>query len=260
MDSSAWNKAAWDRAVAEGDNPYTRVVSPEQIAAARQGVWALYLSDCKPVPRGWFPELAGLRVLCLASGGGQQGPILAALGARVTVLDVSPRQLAQDRFVAEREGLEIRLVEGDMADLSSFADASLDLIVNPPSTLFVPDLAPIWRECFRVLAPGGVLMTGFLNPDEFMFDHVALDREGVFVVKHPLPYVEHETLDPEALAQRISDQEMFHFSHSMEAQLGGLIDAGFVITGFYEDRRPPDDNTPVRHYMPTYYIARATKL
>jgi ubiquinone/menaquinone biosynthesis C-methylase UbiE len=260
MQSHAWNKAAWDHAVDEGMNPYTTVVSPEEVAAARQGRWSLYLSDCKPVPKDWLPSLQGLKVLCLASGGGQQAPIFAALGAEVTLLDASPRQLAQDRFVAERDSLSIRLVEGDMADLSAFADESFGLIFNAPSTLFIPDVMPVWRECYRVLQPGGVLMTGFLNPDEFVFDHVALDTEGAFVVKYPLPYVEHETLSPEALEERIRARAMFHFSHTMEAQLGGLTQAGFVLTGFYEDRRPEADGNPIRHFMPSYYVARAQKL
>lgn len=254
------NRAAWDRAVAEGDNPYTKAISAERIAAARQGDWSLALSSCRPVPREWFPPLSGLAVLCLASGGGQQAPIFAALGAEVTLLDASPQQLAQDRYVAERDHLSIRLVEGDMADLSAFDDASFGLIYNPPSTLFVPDLEPVWRECYRVLQPGGVLMTGFMNPDEFVFDDAALDNEGVFVVKHRLPYVEHETLSPEELARRTQNQEMFHFSHSMEAQLGGLTSAGFVITGFYEDRRSEEDGNPIRHVMPSTFVARALKL
>ena len=101
------NKAAWDQAVDEGTNPYTNVVSPEAVAEASQGTWALYLSDCKPVPIDWFPDLVGLKVLCLASGGGQQAPIFAALGAEVTLLDASPRLLAQDQFVAERLGVRI---------------------------------------------------------------------------------------------------------------------------------------------------------
>jgi ubiquinone/menaquinone biosynthesis C-methylase UbiE len=232
------NKNAWDEAVDEGTNPYTKVVSPEEIAAAKQGKWSLYLSDCKPVPKEWFPILSGSKVLCLASGGGQQAPIFAALGAEVTLLDASPRQLAQDQFVAERDSLNIKIVEGDMADLSAFEDEYFDLIFNPPSTLFVPDLKSVWGECCRVLQAGGVLMTGFMNPDEFIFDPDALDSEGAFVVKHSLPYVEHETLSQEALEQRVRNKEMFHFSHTMEAQLGGLTKAGFVITGFYEDRRP----------------------
>jgi SAM-dependent methyltransferase len=260
MNSFALNKAAWDRAVSEGDNPYTKVVSTEEVAAARRGEWSLYLSDCRPVPRDWFPRLEGLRVLCLASGGGQQAPILAALGAEVTVLDASPQQLAQDKYVAKREGLAIRLVEGDMADLSAFADESFGLIVNPPSTLFVPDVAPIWRECRRVLAAGGTLLTGFLNPDEFIFDIDALDASGQFVVRHPLPYVEHEALSEEARAARIREQGMFHFSHTMEAHIGGLANNGFAITGFFEDRRPEADGNPIRHYMPSYYVLRAVKV
>lgn len=254
------NKAAWDQAVSAGTNPYTKIVSAEQIAAARQGNWSLYLSDCKPVPKEWFPDLPGLRLLCLASGGGQQAPILAAFGAKVTLLDASSEQLAQDRFVAQRDDLEFNIVEGDMGDLSNFANGSFDLIFNPPSTLFVPDLEPVWRECYRVLRVGGVLMTGFMNPDEFIFDQEALDTQGTLVVKHPLPYVEYETLGKDELAEHIRQKKMFHFSHTMESQLGGILKAGFVMTGFYEDYRPEEDGNPIRHYMPSYYVVRAQKV
>lgn len=265
------NKNAWDHAVAEGSNPYNpaiaegsdpiaQVVTSEKIAAARQGNWSIYISDIKPVPREWFPSLQDLKVLCLASGGGQQAPIFAALGAEVTLLDASPRQLVKDQFVAERDNLKIRLIEGDMADLSTFEDGRFDLIFNPISTLFTPDLKPVWSECYRVLRADGVLITGFLNPDEFIFDDKAIDNEGILVVKYSLPYAQHETLTQEELEQHIRNKKMFHFSHTMEAQLGGLIKAGFVITGFYEDRRSDEDGNPIRFYMPSYYVIRAKKM
>jgi ubiquinone/menaquinone biosynthesis C-methylase UbiE len=257
MDIQGLNRTAWDKAVEAGENPYTQVVSSQQVADARAGSWAIHLSEHRTVPREWFPSLSGLRVLCLAAGGGQQAPILAAAGAEVTLLDGPPRQLGQDAFVAERDGLELRLVQGDMADLSAFGDARFDLVVNPISTLFVPDVGKVWRECRRVLVSHGVLIAGFMNPDEFVFDPDALDERGDFVVRYPLPYVEHETLDAAALEARIAAGEMFHFSHTMEAQLGGMIDAGFVIAGFYEDRRTEEDGNPIRFYMPSQFIVRA---
>ena len=98
---AAHNRSAWDREVDSG-NEWTVPVGPEVIAAARAGTWSVVLIGYDPVPRDWFPAtLAGADVLCLASGGGQQGPVLAAAGAQVTVLDNSSRQLAQDRLVQD---------------------------------------------------------------------------------------------------------------------------------------------------------------
>jgi len=163
MEVRNYNRQAWDRQVA-ADNPWTRPVSPGEIAAARVGQWQIVLTPTKPVPRAWFPNLRGCKVLCLAAGGGQQAPILAAAGARVTCLDNSPAQLAQDRMVADRDGLRLETVEGDMCDLSCFVDGAFELIVHPCANCFVPELASLWCESFRVLRPGGVLLSGFTNP------------------------------------------------------------------------------------------------
>lgn len=135
MDVCNHNRAAWDRNV-ETQNPWTQPVGREIVERARQGQFELFLTPTKPVPLDWFPELSGTPTLCLASGGGQQGPLLAAAGALVTVFDNSPKQLGQDCLVAEREGLSIDTVEGDMADLSAFSDATFDLVVLLPGRGF----------------------------------------------------------------------------------------------------------------------------
>src|SRR6185369_15400348 len=165
FDVCRYNRRAWDAEVERG-NPWTVPVSPEIIRRAREGDWEVVLTPLKAVPRDWFPPLAGLSVLGLAASGGQQAPILAAAGARVTVLDNSPAQLAQDRAV-ERDGLDLTLVEGDMANLGTFPSESFDLVFHPCSNSFVPDIVPVWREAFRVLRPGGVLLAGFVNPVAF---------------------------------------------------------------------------------------------
>src|SRR5207245_6296719 len=114
------------------------------IATARRGEWQIVLTPTRPVPRAWYPPLAGERVLLLAGAGGQQAPVLAAAGARVTVLDNSPRQLAQDQLVATREQLAITSVLGDMRDLSAFADGTFTLVFHPCANAFVPDVRPVW--------------------------------------------------------------------------------------------------------------------
>jgi SAM-dependent methyltransferase len=208
-----------------------------------------------PTPRDWFPTpLAGARVLCLASGGGQQGPVLAAAGAEVTVFDNSPKQLSRDELVADRDALSLRTVLGDMRDLSAFPDASFDVVFNPVSNVFCPDLAPVWRECHRVLGPGGILMTGFLNPDVFLFDMHALDTRGELVVAHHLPY---STLDlPTDERTRDYGDGPIEFSHTMTDQVGGQLAAGFVLTAFAE---APHHVDATAGYMSAYYATRAVK-
>jgi SAM-dependent methyltransferase len=254
IDPVAHNRAAWDRE-AENDNEWTRPVGPEVIARARAGDWSVVLIGYEPVPRDWFPaDLAGAAVLGLASGGGQQGPVLAAAGAAVTVFDNSPRQLSRDEEVAAREGLAIRTVLGDMRDLSVFPDASFDVVFNPVSNVFCPDLAPVWRESFRVLRPGGILMAGFLNPDLFIFDITALDERDDLIVRHRLPF---STLDlPEAERLRSYGTGPIEYSHSLTTQIGGQLAAGFTLTHFEE---APHHADATARYMPGYFATRAVK-
>lgn len=255
MDIVAHNRTAWDREVEKGGE-WTLPISAATVAAARRGEWEIFLTESKPVPRTWFPaNLAGVEVLCLASGGGQQGPILAAAGARVTVFDNSPKQLAQDRLVAQREQLEITTVLGDMANLSMFSNDSFDLIVHPPSNCFVPDVRPVWREAFRVLRSPGCLLAGFLNPADFIFDEELFDA-GVLRVCHRLPYSDLDRLTAGEHQQPLSADFTFEFSHTLEEQIGGQLEAGFVITGFYESYRA---NHPIAKYMPSYIATRAVK-
>lgn len=258
MDIREHNRRAWDRQV-EKSGQYTIPVGSETIAAARCGEWIIYLTPTKPVPRDWLPGLAGKKMLCLASGGGQQGPILSAAGALVTVLDNSPKQLEQDRIVAGREGLSIVTVEGDMRDLSTFRDGSFDYIVHPVSNTFIPDVRPVWREAFRVLRSGGILIAGFSNPAVYLFDYTEVERTGKLVVRFVLPYSDIDNLSAEEKARYEAERIAFEFSHTLEDQIGGQLEAGFVLTGFYEDYEKETDNNPLREFMPTYIVTRAVK-
>jgi SAM-dependent methyltransferase len=249
-----YNRAAWDRQVETG-NPWTVPVTSEQVAAARRGEWSVVLTENTPVPRDWFPPLTGRDVLCLASGGGQQGPIFSAAGANVTVFDNSPRQLERDRMVAERDRLTLRTVQGDMADLSAFDSESFDLVFHPVSNLFVPDVRPVWREAFRVLRRGGGLLAGFMNPAVYIFD-LSLMEKGVLQVTHSLPYSDLRDLPQEERQRLEAEGVPLEFSHSLTEQIGGQLEAGFVLTAMYEDRHR---DLLIGKYMPTYLATRAVK-
>lgn len=257
MNIKAHNKAAWDREVTQG-NPWTVPVSGEAVAAARKGEWSVLLTPIIPVPRAWFgTQLAGSRILGLASGGGQQGPILAAAGATVTVLDQSGAQLAQDREVARRENLALDTMEGDMCDLSRFADATFDLVFHPVSNCFVPDIAPVWKEAFRVLRSGGALLAGFCNPLIYLFTE-DLDGNVDKTLRHTVPYADPDTLSADMLAQYERDQLPLEFGHTLEQQLGGQLRAGFHLTDLYEDYRDETDH-PMNAHSPSFIATRAVK-
>lgn len=257
MDARSHNRNAWNKNVLD-ENPWTIPVSTAEVDRARKGEFQILLTPTKPTPMNWFPPLAGLRVLCLASGGGQQGPILAAAGADVTVFDNSPKQLGQDRLVAERDGLTINTVEGDMADLSCLADESFALIVHPCSNCFVPELNPIWRECFRVLECGGAILSGFCNPVRFIFEDSRLDN-GVLRVCYSIPHSDLTDRSPDERQQLIEDCEVLEFGHTLQDQIGGQLAAGFHLTGFYEDRYMGPESDPISDYLDTFMATRAIK-
>jgi SAM-dependent methyltransferase len=256
MDVRSYNREAWNREVEGGKSRWTQPVTPEMIAKAKQGEFSILLTENIPVPKRWFPPLKGANVLCLASGGGQQGPIFAAAGANVTVFDNSPAQLKQDQLVAERESLFLHTLEGDAADLSMFANESFDLVFNPCSTVFMPDVRAVWKECARVLRHSGILMTGSMNPVHYIFDLYKAD-ESILEVAHSIPYSDLMSIPKEDLEEHLEKGLPIEFGHSLTDLIGGQCDAGFVITDMYEDYML---DSPLHIYHPSYIATRAIRL
>lgn len=251
------NKGAWDRNVDSGSR-WTQPVSPEVINEARTGKFEIVLTPTRSVPSDWFPSLADTATLCLAAAGGQQAPVLAAAGAKVTVFDNSPKQLAQDRLVADREALELTVVEGDMADLSQFADESFGLIFHPCSNVFVPNVLPVWHECCRILRSGGVLLAGFTNGVRYIFDDERKEN-GNLEVRYPLPYSDLQYRDQPHVQQIIESGQALEFGHTLEDQIGGQLQAGLMLTAMFEDRYADADKDPLSQFLSTFIATRAIK-
>ncbi|MBQ9544353.1 MAG: class I SAM-dependent methyltransferase [Clostridia bacterium] len=213
-----WVDEGWEWGVPIDHETYLRAVN---------GDWEVKLTPTKPVPKSWFGDLRGKKVLGLASGGGQQMPVFAALGADCTVLDYSPRQLESERLVAEREGYKIKIVRADMTKRLPFEDESFDLVFHPVSNCYVKDVLHVWRECFRVLKSGGYLIAG---TDHFV--NYLVDGEEKEIV-NSLPF---DPLTNPAHKKLLEDEDCgMQFSHTITEQIGGQLDAGFILLEMYED-------------------------
>ena len=242
------NASTIDRWVEEGWE-WGVPISHETYVKALAGEWEVFLTPTKPVPHDWIGDLSGKKVLGLASGGGQQMPVFAALGAECTVLDYSPRQLESERLVAGREGYPIRIVRADMTRPLPFDDGEFDLIFHPVSNCYVREVGPIWRECFRVLSPGGVLLAGMDHYVNYIVD----DTETKIV--NTLPF--DPLVNPEQRRQLEESDCGMQFSHTLTEQIGGQLAAGFTLLALYEDT----NGTGRLHelHIPTFIATRSVK-
>ena len=220
------NAETIDRWVEEGWE-WGRPIDHETFLKAKNGQWDVYLTPTKPVPHEWLGELRGKKLLGLASGGGQQMPVFAALGTECTVLDYSSRQIESEKLLSEREGYEITIIQGDMTKPLPFPDGYFDVVFHPVSNCYVEQVRPIWKECHRVLKQGGLLIAGM----DLVINHLTDDEEER-IVNH-LPF--NPLIDPEQMRQLSETDSGVQFSHSLEEQIGGQLEAGFRLTNLYED-------------------------
>lgn len=242
------NSKIFDKWVEEGWE-WGQPISHEIFEKAKNGEWFVVLTPTKPVPKEWFVEMKNANILGLASGGGQQMPIFTALGAKCTVLDYSEKQLLSEKEVSKRENYEIKTVRADMTKPLPFEDESFDLIFHPVSNCYVEDVLPIWKECYRVLKKGGILLSGLDNGINFIFD----DEETKLA--HKLPF--NPLKDKQQYENSIKNDWGIQFSHTIEEQIGGQLHAGFVLTDIYQDT-----NSVGRLHefnIPTFYATRAIK-
>lgn len=227
MDYTKINSEVFDGWVAAGWQ-WGQPISQKEYIQAKQGDFQLVLTPTKPIPSHWYPEnLKELKVLGLAAGGGQQMPILCGLGANCTVLDYSSKQLEQEKMVAEREGYQIEIIQGDMTKKLPFDDESFDLIIHPVSNCYVEEVQPIWQECYRVLKKNGRLLSGLDNGFNYVVD------EAQQKIVQALPY--NPIKNPSLLLNQDISESGVQFSHTLEEQIRGQLQAGFQLVDLYED-------------------------
>lgn len=157
----------------------SRTEPVEDVGAREQAFWDAHVPDLdgllKKYEAGPDPNtramldavepVAGRRVLDFACGAGVTAAFLAQRGAIVTAIDISPQSIERGRELAERAGLQVEFISGELT-AATFAPATFDAIVGHYALHHVDlnAIAPIFNEILRPGGRGGFVETMALNP------------------------------------------------------------------------------------------------
>jgi SAM-dependent methyltransferase len=214
-------------------------------------------------PLGIMGDVVGKQVLCLGSGGGQQSVAFALLGATVTVLDLSDKQLERDRQAADHFGVSIRTVQGDMRHLDDFAAATFDLVYHAYSINFVPNIAPVLAEVARVIRPGGLYRVEWANPFIQMIDSDRDWNGSGYVMRHE--YIDGREATDLYPTWTVSESDGStreldsprEFVHTLSTMINTLATHGFVLLRAKEEvghdlTAPPGSWNHFKRIAPPY--------
>ncbi len=244
------NRRIWDER-ARRREVHAQPVTDKDFTNARA-----ILDEC-----GWLPKnLAGLRVLCLAAGGGRHGPLFASLGAEVTVADISGEMLELDRKVSSSRNFSVKTIQTSMDDLSMFADRAFEIVIQPVSTCYLPDLRKVYLEIARVTANGGLYISQHKQPSSLQAS--ALPGPAGYALVHS--YYKKGPLPPEIDGVQHREASTLEFIHTWEALLGGMCRSGFLIEDLVEPRHANPAAAPgsFQHrssYLPPYVTVKARR-
>ena len=231
------NKQMWERLAKAGMN-YTRPFGrpPKTKAGMRR------FMD----PRGRLKgvRLDGARVLGLAAGGGWDPIIFAKLGATTTVFDISPTQLKTVADLAARQRVKVRLVRGNMKDLSVFPNGSFDVVWHCHSLVFVDDAERVLKEVGRILAPGGTYLLSTMHPTTLRLYNTYKDggwRPKIsYFSDKPVPYMNEWDMTWTWGRKKVIAPTI-EFGHRFETIVSGMVAGGMVVDGIWEFSPGPPD-------------------
>jgi SAM-dependent methyltransferase len=187
---------------------------------------------------GWLGDsIKGKHVLCLAAGGGRQSALYAAAGAAVTVVDISPEMLRLDREVATEHGLDVRTVEASMEDLSMLPEKGFDIVIQPVSTCYVPNVAEVYRQVARVTVAQGLYISQHKQPTSLQL----ADKSSTVGYMLDKTYYHRGPLPVSNVDSRVREAGTLEHLHRWEELIGRMCRAGFVIEDLLEPHHAQPD-------------------
>lgn len=250
MDYQKINQTTWNR-LADNGSLFARAATDEECQSPLKALDG----------RGWLPEsVTGLDVLCLASGGGWQSILYGVAGANVTVVDISDSMLELDKSEAAKRGLTIRTIRASMDDLRMLEDCTFDIVHQPVSSCYIPDLCPMFAEIARVLRDDGTYISQHKQPVSLQVSHRNERHQFVVGVEYY-----HKGPLPKQVDTSYRESGAAEYLHRLDDLIGGLCRSNMVL----EDLREPvraNYSVGVSHYgyrgrfIPPYIRMKARRI
>jgi SAM-dependent methyltransferase len=237
----AHNQQAWDRMARSGHN----LSAPASSIELQNPLKVIDAS-------GWLTDgIRGWKVLCLAAGGGRHGPLYAAAGADVTVVDLSAAMLLRDREVAAEYGLVLQTIQTSMDQLDMLPTGLFDLVIQPVSTCYMANISSLFPEVARITKPQGLYISQHKQPTNLQ---ASLNTyTGHYVVEHA--YYDRRPVPPATSASLLREPGTREFVHGWNDLLGGICRSGFVIEDVSEPQHGRPDALPGTFGHRCHFIA-----
>ncbi len=254
------NRRMWER-LARAGIPYTRPrgTPPRDARGKRR-----FLDELTHgLLRG--TRIEGKRVLSLAGGGGWDAVLFAELGAETTLFDISPTQLATVRRLARVRGAALRIVRGDMRDLSRFEGGEFDLVYHHHSLVFVPDPERVIREVARVLADGGTYVFSTMHPVTLRMYETWTGTGWGFKQRHG----DRRPVPQKSALWEFDDARVeaptLEYAHPISRLVNACASAGLAVDRMWEwspgdAGGPPGSDDELERYVPAFIAFRARRL
>ncbi|MDK2902249.1 MAG: hypothetical protein PWQ93_168 [Clostridiales bacterium] len=131
----------------------------------------------------------------------------------------------QMRKIALGQGLNV--TEG-VAESLPFTDDAFDLVLMVTTVCFVDDVIKSFKECFRVLRSGGIILIGFIDRESALGEIYQINKEKSLFYKEATFYTTSEIVD---MLYRAGFKN-FNFSQTIFKRLGEIKDKEPVEYGF----------------------------
>ena len=222
MEEHEANREYWDRSRAERTERQTE----------ESGIWRLcaqepdlaFDCDVLDVIHECVPCVDGKDVCILGSGDNLSSFALASLGANVTSIDQSGRQLEVAGRRAEELELPITFVQSDATNLQDLNDCQFDLVCSTNGFfIWIADLDAVFREAHRVLKTNGYYVFYDIHPFQRPW------KESLDSIDMEKPYFATQLpRNPEI------ESHNFQFHWTMADLLNSLARSGLSLTRMCE--------------------------